>query len=109
MGEASFSFVSISLTLVEETKLKMKFAVLFSLLVILPFQAEAASCVGKNVDVWVANGNDLSGDGLQDPDPYVVVKIGSETKKSKTIHSNADPNWWEKLHFAKVTSDVMRI
>ncbi|XP_040898833.1 protein C2-DOMAIN ABA-RELATED 4-like [Toxotes jaculatrix] len=87
----------------------MKLAVFVSLLVVLPFQALAGSCVGKTVDVWVANGHGLTGDGLQDPDPYVVVKIGEDTQKTRVIHSNANPGWWEKLTFYQVTSDFMRI
>lgn len=52
----------------------MKLAVLVSLLVIVPFQVVTASCVGKTVEVWVANGQSLTGDGpLSEPDPYVKV------------------------------------
>lgn len=52
----------------------MKLAVLVSLLVIVPFQVVTGSCVGKTVDVWVVNGQSLTGDGpLNDPEPYVKV------------------------------------
>ncbi|XP_041644078.1 protein C2-DOMAIN ABA-RELATED 11-like [Cheilinus undulatus] len=87
----------------------MKLAVFASLLMILPFQAVAGSCVGKRVDVWVISGHDLTGDGLQDPDPYVKVTIGSETKHTKTIYGNAYPVWYEKLQFKKASSDMMKI
>ncbi|XP_071339731.1 perforin-1-like [Trachinotus anak] len=87
----------------------MKLAVFASLLVVLTAQAVAASCVGKTVDVWVANGHGLTGDGLQDPDPYVLVTIGDETQKTRVIHSNANPGWWQKFQFYSVTSDLMRI
>ncbi|KAM3611844.1 uncharacterized protein V6R79_024788 [Siganus canaliculatus] len=87
----------------------MKLAVFVSLLVIVPFYTEAASCIGKNVEVWVANGNDLTGDGLQHPDPYVIVKIGSDEKRTRTIYSNANPVWWQRLQFNKVSSNTMVI
>ncbi|CAJ1069186.1 protein C2-DOMAIN ABA-RELATED 11-like [Xyrichtys novacula] len=87
----------------------MKLAVFVSLLMILPFYAKAASCVGKKVDVWVINGHDLTGDGLQNPDPYVKIQIGSDNRKTKTIYGNAYPVWYEKFHFNKASSDVMKI
>lgn len=51
----------------------MKLVVFVSLLVVLIAQAESASCAGKTVEVLVANGQDLTGDGLVSPDPYVKV------------------------------------
>ncbi|KAG7221286.1 hypothetical protein INR49_017353 [Caranx melampygus] len=88
---------------------KMKLAVFASLLVVLTAQAVTSSCVGKTVDVWVANGHGLTGDGLQDPDPYVLVTIGDETEKTKVIYSNSNPAWWQKFQFTSVTSDLMKI
>uniref|UniRef100_A0A3B4X8P7 Multiple C2 and transmembrane domain-containing protein 1-like n=1 Tax=Seriola lalandi dorsalis TaxID=1841481 RepID=A0A3B4X8P7_SERLL len=92
----------------------MKLAVFVSLLVVVTAQAVSASCIGKTVDVWVANGHGLTGDGLQDPDPYVLVSwlsvsIGDETQKTKVIHSNANPGWWQKFQFYSVSSDMMKI
>jgi len=99
----------LSLSLRVKTLLKMKLVVFASLLLIIPFQAEADSCLGKDVDVWVANGHGLTGDGLLDPDPYVVVKIGGQTRKTKVIYSNSNPTWWEKLRFPDANSEMMTI
>ncbi|XP_010729177.3 multiple C2 and transmembrane domain-containing protein 1-like [Larimichthys crocea] len=88
----------------------MKLAVLVSLLVIVPFQVVTASCVGKTVEVWVANGQSLTGDGpLSEPDPYVKVNVGGQTKQTFVIHSNANPSWWQKFLFYNAGSDMMRI
>merc|ERR1712035_43562 len=92
-----------------KTQLKMKFVVLASLLLVLPFQASADSCVGSDVEVWVANGHGLTGDGLLNPDPYVVVKIGPVSKKTKVIYSNDNPVWWEKMRFPDASSEMMTI
>ncbi|XP_034547000.1 protein C2-DOMAIN ABA-RELATED 11-like isoform X2 [Notolabrus celidotus] len=89
--------------------LKMKLAVFATLLVVLPFQAEAASCVGKTVDVWVIKGHDLTGDGLQHPDPYVKINIGEVTKQTRIIYSNAYPIWYQRLRFFEASSSIMRI
>lgn len=72
-------FPSPSLSLKVKTQLKMKLAVFASLLMIIPFQAEANTCVNKKVLVWVTHGKNL-GDGLQSPDPYVVVSSQNITK-----------------------------
>ncbi|CAJ1069185.1 protein C2-DOMAIN ABA-RELATED 11-like isoform X3 [Xyrichtys novacula] len=88
---------------------KMKLAVFVSLLMVFPFQTEAASCIGKTVDVWVINGHDLTGDGLQHPDPYVKIRIGEVTKRTRIVYSNADPVWYQRLRFYEVTSSLMRI
>jgi len=86
----------------------MKLAVFACLLLVIPFQAEANSCFGKDVEVWVSNGKNLR-EGLGDPDPYVVVKIGSETRKTKVINSSANPGWWQKFEFPEVTSDMLQL
>ncbi|XP_034547006.1 protein C2-DOMAIN ABA-RELATED 11-like [Notolabrus celidotus] len=87
----------------------MKLAVFACMLMVLPFLAEAGSCVGKRVDVWVIKGHDLTGDGLQSPDPYVIVRIGSDTKKTRIISSDAYPVWYQKLHFQRASTDLMKI
>ncbi|XP_049907502.1 uncharacterized protein LOC126394618 [Epinephelus moara] len=89
--------------------MKMMLAVVASLLLILPFQAKAESCIDKDVDVWVASGHGLTGDGLLNPDPYVVVKIGPVKKQTKVIYSNDNPTWWEKLTFPEASSDMMTV
>ncbi|XP_049907504.1 uncharacterized protein LOC126394619 isoform X2 [Epinephelus moara] len=86
----------------------MKLAVFASLLIILPFQAEADSCFGRRVVVWVTNGKNI-GDGLLSPDPYVVVKIGSDSKKTKVINSSTNPSWMEKMEFPEATSDMLQM
>ncbi|KAG7221287.1 hypothetical protein INR49_017354, partial [Caranx melampygus] len=89
--------------------MKMKLAVFVSLLVVLTAQAVTSSCIGRTVDVWVANGHGLTGDGLQDPDPYVLVSIGPDTQRTRTIHSSSNPGWWQKFHFYGASSDLMKI
>ncbi|XP_049907505.1 uncharacterized protein LOC126394619 isoform X3 [Epinephelus moara] len=86
----------------------MKLAVFASLLMIILFQAEANTCVNKKVLVWVTHGKNL-GDGLQSPDPYVVVKIGSDSKKTKVINSSTNPSWMEKMEFPEATSDMLQM
>ncbi|XP_060895320.1 perforin-1-like [Labrus mixtus] len=89
--------------------LKMKLAVFASLLVLLPFKAEAGSCVGKTVKVWVIKGRHLTGDGFSHPDPYVKVTIGEETRQTRIIYSDSNPVWYQKFRFYDTTSDIMRI
>ncbi|KAM3610975.1 uncharacterized protein V6R79_011512 [Siganus canaliculatus] len=88
----------------------MKLALLASLLVVIPCLAAAGSCVGKNVEVWVTNGNDLTGDGpVSNPDPYVILKIGNQVRRTSTVYGSANPNWWERFEFKKVDSNIMII
>uniref|UniRef100_A0A3B4YZX3 C2 domain-containing protein n=1 Tax=Stegastes partitus TaxID=144197 RepID=A0A3B4YZX3_9TELE len=87
--------------------LMMKLVVLACLLAVIPFQAEAGSCSGKTVEVWVANGFGLTGDVFKDPDPY--VSVGGRTQKTRAIQRNANPSWFQKFTFDSPNSDFMRI
>ncbi|XP_019126098.2 multiple C2 and transmembrane domain-containing protein 1-like [Larimichthys crocea] len=88
----------------------MKLAVLVSLLVIVPFQVVTGSCVGKTVDVWVVNGQSLTGDGpLNDPEPYVKVSIGSQIRTTSVIHSSSNPSWWEEFRFFNASGNMLKI
>uniref|UniRef100_A0A3B4VNC9 C2 domain-containing protein n=1 Tax=Seriola dumerili TaxID=41447 RepID=A0A3B4VNC9_SERDU len=100
---------SIFVSLGVKKRLKMKLAVFVSLLVVVTAQAVSASCIGKTVDVWVANGHGLTGDGLQDPDPYVLVSCWLSTQKTRVIHSNANPGWWQKFQFYSASGDLMKV
>jgi len=106
MGQELLFCLSFSLRV--KTQLKMKLAAFACLLLIVPFQAEASSCYGKTVQIWVSNGRNLH-DGLGRPDPYVVVKIGDETKKTKVINSSTNPSWMEKLEFPDAGSDMLQL
>uniref|UniRef100_A0A3P8T2U1 C2 domain-containing protein n=1 Tax=Amphiprion percula TaxID=161767 RepID=A0A3P8T2U1_AMPPE len=85
----------------------MKLAVFVSLLAIVPFQAEANSCAGKTVEVLVGNGYGLTGDVFKDPDPYVT--IGDRTQRTRVIHSNSNPSWFQTFKFFSPNSDFMKI
>ncbi|XP_042344526.1 perforin-1-like [Plectropomus leopardus] len=91
-----------------KTQLKMKLAVFACLLLIIPFQAEAESCVGKRVNIYVIDGSGLAGDGVV-PDPYVTVQIGSEKKRTMTVYSNANPVWYQKIKFPTISTNKLTI
>ncbi|KAG7224977.1 hypothetical protein INR49_014894 [Caranx melampygus] len=84
---------------------KMKLAVFASLLVVLTAQAVSASCIGKTVEVYVANGQGLTGDGLGYPDPYVKVSIGEKTHRTRTIADNSNPVWEETFKVRSASSN----
>ncbi|XP_059192271.1 uncharacterized protein LOC131974131 [Centropristis striata] len=86
----------------------MKLAALASLLVILAFQAEASICP-NGLEVWLINGHGMTGDGLFSPDPYVVVKVGGDSRTSKVVRSSRNPSWWEKFRFNGANSDSISI
>ncbi|XP_059192270.1 uncharacterized protein LOC131974130 [Centropristis striata] len=88
--------------------MKMKLFALASLLVILAFQAEASTCP-NGLEVWLINGHGMTGDGLFSPDPYVVLKVGSDSRRSKTIRHTRNPSWWEKFMFNRVNSQMLVI
>ncbi|KAE8291954.1 hypothetical protein D5F01_LYC09316 [Larimichthys crocea] len=68
------------------------------------------SCVGKTVDVWVVNGQSLTGDGpLNDPEPYVKVSIGSQIRTTSVIHSSSNPSWWEEFRFFNASGNMLKI
>ncbi|XP_035806140.1 uncharacterized protein LOC118470620 [Amphiprion ocellaris] len=87
----------------------MKLVVFTCLLAVVSFMAEGSTCIGKTVEVWVTNGIGLTGDGLADPDPYVLVQIDGKTQRTRVIHSNSNPGWWQTFRFYSPSTNFMRI
>lgn len=53
----------------------MKLCALVFFCLLVPSETVTDSCLHKTVVVMVLNGSGLSGDGFDDPEPYVVVNL----------------------------------
>nr|BAN37581.1 C2 domain protein, putative [Entamoeba histolytica] len=60
-----------------------------------------------NIRLTVVNGKQLKAKDLFTSDPYVIVSVGIEQRKTKTIMKNLNPTWGDSFEFYNVTPGTM--
>ncbi|EDR26000.1 hypothetical protein, conserved [Entamoeba dispar SAW760] len=60
-----------------------------------------------NIRLTVVNGKQLKAKDLFTSDPYVIVSVGVEQRKTKTIMKNLNPTWGDSFEFYNVSPGTM--